>query len=630
MNFVLRYFSVLFFIYLLAPGITHAQQRVAIDDKQYQHIFTFKEIERLEDPGGNFSFNQVKSPAFDRRFSASLTSTPQNTRLNGVYWYRIKIKHRSDTGKEWLLEFFDQTIDHITAYLPNGKEGYTVKHLGDAEPFADREIKHKNFEIGLKQFNGDVVYYFRTRSHQTADIIIVLRSVNWFVQYANNEYFSFGIFYGMILIFGFYNLLMFVAVKLKQYLYYMLYLFSIGLYEMCVDGLAFQYIWPSIPAFNQYAFAIALCLISTFCLLFTRALLHTRTNAPLLDKVIVTTIIARITFFLFCFVFDKSLFNYKFIEFIPLLLAFSTGVVVYRKGYRPALYFVIGYGCLCFGFVYKILIMLHIGWLNFGAITYYSLTISFIAEMVFLSLAIAAQVSGLKRTKEKAQRLMIVEMKKSRDLQHILNKELEHLVHLRTKELEEKSAIVEAQNFALAQNNEMLIEQAEEISRMNVLLEKDNEELQTSVVKVTRSRIMSEEVDFEEFSKIYPDNESCFAYLANLKWAYGYTCRKCGNDHCFAGHTPHSRRCAKCDYDESVIAHTIFQHSRIPITKAFYLLFLMYSSKGKISSHKLSAILNIRQGTCWSYSTKIKKLMVDKKKELKQENKEGWSKLVLE
>jgi hypothetical protein len=630
MDFVFRYVSVWFFLYLLTPGFAHAQQRVAIDDKKEQHIFTFKEIERLEDPGGNLSFGQVTSPSFNKRFKASATSTPQNTRLDGVYWYRIKIAHRTATDKEWLLEFFDQTIDHITAYLPNGKGSHTIKRLGDAEDFRSREFRHKNFEIPIKQFNGEGVYYFRIRSHQTADIIVVLRSVNWFVQYANDEYFTFGIFYGMILIFGFYNLLMFAAVRLRQYLYYMLYLFSIGLYEMCTDGLAFQYLWPSNPAFNQYAFAIALCLISTFCLLFTRALLHTKTNAPLLDKVIVTTMIVRIAFFFFCFVFNRSLFNYKFIEFIPLLLAFSTGVVVYLKGYRPAFYFVIGYGCLCFGFIYKILIMLHLDWLNFGAITYYSLTISFIAEMIFLSLAIAAQVSGLKRTKEKAQRRMIAEMKKSRDLQHTLNKELGHLVDLRTRELQEKSAVVEAQNLALAQNNEILVKQAEEISRMNVLLEKDNEELHTSVVEVTRSRIMSEEVDFDEFSKIYPDNESCFAYLANLKWADSYTCRKCGNDHYFAGHTPHSRRCAKCDYDESVIAHTIFQHSRIPITKAFYLLFLMYSSKGKISSHKLSGILNIRQGTCWSYSTKIKKLMDDKKKELKQGTKEGWSKLVLE
>jgi hypothetical protein len=615
----------LLFGFLLTPMLVKAQHPFVIDDETPQHIFSFKEIESFYDPTGGLSFNQVKY----KSFLPSKSSTPQNTLLNGVYWYRVAVKLDTPTSKQWLLEFFDQTIDHITAYLPDGKGGYHQKQLGDTFAFAARVVQHKNFEVPLQPSGGTAVYYFRIKSHQPADIIIVLRSVNWFIQYANSEYFTFGIFYGMILIFGFYNLLMFVAVRSRQYLYYTLYLFSVGLYEMSTDGLAFQYLWPSAPAFNQYAFAIALCLISIFCLLFTRSLLHTREKAPILEKVIIGLLVCRVLFFAYSFAFNRDLFNYKFIEFLPLALAFSTGVAVYRKGYRPALYFVIGYGCICLGFTYKILIMLHLDWLNIGAATYYSLTISFIAEMVFLSIAIAAQVSEFKRTRDKVQKQMIVEMKKSRDLEQKLNKELEQLVSERTKALSEQTALVAAQNIDLEQKNALLFQQAEEISRMNVLLEKDNEQLHTDVEQLARSRIMSEDVDFDEFSKIYPDSESCFAYLAQLKWASGYHCKKCGGDHSFTGHSPHSRRCSKCDYEESVIAYTVFQNSRIPITKAFYLLFLMYASKGKISSHKLSAILAIRQGTCWAYSTRIKKLMDDRKKELKK-SEGGWSKLVLD
>jgi hypothetical protein len=621
-----RIWVLLFWGSLLMPLLAKAQHPVSIQDAIPQHIFSFNEIEGFCDSTGKLSFNQVQY----KSFLPSKSSTPQNIQLNGVYWYRVAIKQDSLTRKQWLLEFFDQTIDNITAYLPDGKYGYHQMQLGDTFAFAARQLQHKNFEIPLRPSNGTFVYYFRIKSHQPADIIIVLRSVNWFIQYANDEYFTFGIFYGMILIFGFYNLLMFVAVRLRQYLYYTLYLFSVGLYEMCADGLAFQYLWPLAPAFNQYAFAIALCLISIFCLLFTRSLLRTSDKAPTLDKIIIGVLALRVLFLIYCFAFNRDLLNYKFIEFIPLVLALSTGIVVYRRGYRPALFFVIGYGCLCLGFTYKILIMLHLDWLNIGAATYYSITISFIAEMTFLSAAIAAQVSELKRTRDKTQKQMILEMKKTRDLEQKLNKELGQLVEERTRALSEQSTLVAAQNIALEQKNALLLQQAEEISRMNVLLEKDNEELHTNVEQLTRSRIMSEDVDFSEFSKIYPDSESCFAYLAQLKWATNYQCKKCSGEHYFPGHTPYSRRCSKCSYEESVIAYTIFQNSRIPITKAFYLLFLMYSSKGKISSHKLSEILDIRQGTCWSYSNKIKKLMDGRKKEIKQVTKGGWSMLVLE
>ena len=190
-----------------------------------------------------------------------------------------------------------------------------------------------------------------------------------------------------------------------------------------------------------------------------------------------------------------------------------------------------------------------------------------------------------------------------------LNRGLENQVQQRTEQLVQKTSVIEQQNAELTSVNRRLQEQAEEISRMNVLLEMDNTQLQSNIEKVTHDRAMSAEVDFEEFSKIYPDRETCFKFLSDLKWEKGYDCRKCSSKHYGHGQLPYSRRCSKCGYEESVIAYTILQNTRIPINKAFYMIFLMYSTKGKISSHKLSEILSIRQSTCWAYSTRIKKIM---------------------
>ncbi len=207
---------------------------------------------------------------------------------------------------------------------------------------------------------------------------------------------------------------------------------------------------------------------------------------------------------------------------------------------------------------------------------------------------------------------------------------LERLVEVRTSEVVEKAEIIIRQNEELSQANNLLKEQADEITRMNILLERDNQELSVNIEKVTRARVMSQDVDFEEFSKIYPDKETCFKYLSDLKWDKGFKCRRCNNDHYFSGHLPYSRRCTKCRYEESVIAYTIFQNSRIAINKAFYMLFLVYSSKGKISSHKLSEILSIRQSTCWSYSSRMKKVLDERKRELKKDPDKGWTLLILD
>ncbi|TKB96479.1 7TM diverse intracellular signaling domain-containing protein [Pedobacter cryotolerans] len=622
---------ILIAIFLLSFSNSWAQKFVHINDSISQHIFNFAEVEILKDEQNKLTFNQIKSKAFEEKFSPSNKSTPQTISLNTNYWAKIKIKHNNKSSNRFLLEFFDQTIDHITVYMPQSDGTYVVKELGDQLNFAERTLTHKNFEVYIPNDNNlTQTYYFKIRSSQISDVIIVLRSVNWFISYALDEYFYFGIFYGMILVFSFYNLIMFVAMRQKQYLFYVLYNLSVGLFEMSSDGIAYQYLWPNAPIWNQIAYAFFLYGTSIFALLFTKELLFVKAKAPKLNQLIIGLIIVRTLFFIYCLIFDQNLFNYKFLEFIPLSVAFFTGIYIFKQGYQPARFFVVGYSFLFFGFVLKLLIMLGISWLNFGALSYYSLSICFVLEMVFLSFAIGDKVSILKKKKEKAQRQMIQQMAVNGKLKDNLNQELERQVNERTKEVFHKSIIIEAKNEELLFANEQLQQQAEEISRMNVLLAQDNQELQINVEKVTRDRVMSADVDFEEFSKIYPDKESCNEFLAELKWKNGYVCKKCKNTHFYNGHVAYSRRCSKCAYEESVTSYTVFHNTRIPINKAFYMVFLIYSTKGKISSHKLAEILNIRQSTCWTYGSRIKTIMEERKSVLKKANKNGWSLLVLD
>jgi hypothetical protein len=608
-----------------------AQKTVILNDTVDQHIFNYAEIDALTDSSNILRFDQVKSPLFNKRFQTNLKSTPQTKDQRATYWYRIKIKHNSKAEKRYLLEFFDQTIDHVTAYLPQKDGSYKQVQFGDTYAFSKRELQHKNFELHIQNDNDDAqVYYFKFKSSQISDVIIVLRTVDWFISYALDEYFFFGIFYGMILVFSFYNLLMFIAMRQRQYLYYVLYNLSVGLFEMSTDGIAYQYLWSFAPAWNQISYAVALYCTSVFALLFTRELLFVKAKAPKLNRLILAVISLRTLLFLYSLLFDQSLFTYKFIEFVPLAIAFYTGIYIYKSGYKPARFFVLGYSFLFAGFSLKLLIMIGFSWLNIGVISYYSLSFCFVLEMVFLSLAIGDKLRILKFKKEKVQRQMIRQLAENFKLKDTLNQQLEIKVEERTKEVFHKSLIIEAKNAELLAANDRLMQQAEEISRMNVLLEQDNQELQTNVEKVTRDRVMSADVDFEEFSKIYPDKESCNLFLSELKWADGYSCRKCKNTHYYNGHIPYSRRCSKCGYEESVTTYTVFHNTRIPINKAFYMIFLIYSTKGKISSHKLAEILNIRQSTCWTYGSKIKLLMEERKAVLKKTNKHGWSKLVLE
>ncbi|GAB2698614.1 hypothetical protein GCM10027037_23640 [Mucilaginibacter koreensis] len=626
-------------VLLFSTQLVIAQKSINITGDSLEHIFIRKEILCFQDTKGIYDIKQVASPNFDVRFKPNTGFYPKNVQQASYYWYKIKIRfHQPLPSASSVIEFFDQTTDQITAYMPDAAGNYQQIVAGESIPFGQRILAHKNFEFIINNFSeGERTYYFRIKSKYPVNVIMVYRSLKRFVYYTLAEYISFGVFYGMILIFCLHNILMYFAVRRLQYLYYVMYIVSVGVYEMSVDGIGFQYLWPNAPLLNDYVFGVALYSISLFALVFTKQLLQVKQRNLGLYRLINFTIAARTVFFVYCFCFNNSLFMLKFIDFIPLAIAFYTGITMYRNGFKPARFFIVGYTFLFIGVVIKGIYVLGLGRsLPFWQ-AHYSLTISFVFEMVFLSFSIGDQVRILRKDKDLAQEEVIQQMKINVDLKDSVNRELEKQVQDRTRkltlqseEIQENLATIARQNEDLLHVNEQLALQAAEISRMNVLLAQDNVQLQTKIEKVNDARVLLTEMSYEDFSAKYPDTEHCYKFLAELKWKQGYSCLKCNHTNYCNGRVPYSRRCTKCTYEESVMLNTIFHNTRIPIVKAFYLVYLMYHSKGSISARQLSEKLSLRASTCWAYAIRVKRAMEEQKGFRKHNQKEGWISLVID
>lgn len=248
--------------------------------------------------------------------------------------------------------------------------------------------------------------------------------------------------------------------------------------------------------------------------------------------------------------------------------------------------------------------------------TVYSFNIGIVFEIMILSFALRDRISIIKAENLIAQGKVIEQLQVNEKLKDSINQSLEIKVQERTAQLEVK--------------NQELESAYEKINQMNQLLDADNKELQTNVKELTKARVLMKEVDFPEFSNIFPDKESCFKYLEDLKWARGYKCKKCGNEKWCKGKDEFSKRCTKCRYDESSTAYTIFHKLKFPITKAFYMLFLVYANKEKITSLELSEILDLRQSTCWNFNKKINEMLLKNKKKTFDQEVDGWAQLILD
>lgn len=117
-----------------------------------------------------------------------------------------------------------------------------------------------------------------------------------------------------------------------------------------------------------------------------------------------------------------------------------------------------------------------------------------------------------------------------------------------------------------------------------------------------------------EFNKRFYNNDSCYQYLVEKKWGNGYSCSYCGCKEYFKGRTWFYRRCKNCKYDESVTANTVFHGMKMPILKAFHIVFRITARKKGMSTTELGVEVGVQQKTAWLLKRKVQAVMKDKKK----------------
>jgi transposase-like protein len=114
----------------------------------------------------------------------------------------------------------------------------------------------------------------------------------------------------------------------------------------------------------------------------------------------------------------------------------------------------------------------------------------------------------------------------------------------------------------------------------------------------------------EEFEKEFSTEEDCRDYLFSLRWPDGFVCPKCGNNKYWRVRTV-LLECTECHNQVSVIAGTLFQDTRKPLTMWFRAIWWVTSQKNGVSALSLQKILDLGSyQTAWTWLHKLRTAMV--------------------
>lgn len=108
-----------------------------------------------------------------------------------------------------------------------------------------------------------------------------------------------------------------------------------------------------------------------------------------------------------------------------------------------------------------------------------------------------------------------------------------------------------------------------------------------------------------EFTKQFPDDDSCKSYLADIKWKNGFNCKCCGHTR-YSIKGSYTRVCTKCTHIESPTANTLFHKVKFGLQKAFMIVFEMTATTKGLSASQVAKRYGITRKTAWLFMHKVR------------------------
>lgn len=421
-----------------APLAVAAQPAVDVSRVAHEPVSLTPYLGLLEDPDHALTLARLQQPDVADRFQAA---PPAATAFNlgftrSAYWLRVALRNPGDTPQEQLLEVENPRISGVDFYSPDARGGYQAVHTGGDLPFATRAYPNRNFvfPITLPAHSEQQVYL---RVQSTIAIIVPVRlwAVPAFHAHERNDYLVQAWYFGMALAMALFNLMLFVGLKDRIYLQYVLFVVFAVLTIASKGGMASEFLWPGTLVWTNVSYYVCAALSLVAFLMFTRGMLETAQRVPRMDRLLrwcvgVYLVIPLVFLLAFPVIAKTAVYLFMAAAFLILF----TGVLCAFKQQRSAYFFVGAFGMLMLGGAMATL--RSVGVLPTNTLTVDGLQLGSALEMLLLAFALADRFNVMRREKDRSQRALVQTQQQLLDTLKTSERVLEQRVAERTHELQ--------------------------------------------------------------------------------------------------------------------------------------------------------------------------------------------------
>ncbi|MGE8723257.1 7TM diverse intracellular signaling domain-containing protein [Leptospira terpstrae] len=310
-------------------------------------------------------------------------------------WVKFDLANPENEPTDYVLELESPWVDTVLlGWVSNGR--VVKKTFNGSGAFEAREVPHRNptYKLALNPLEKRTIYA-HIKNSGILNAPFRIWKINSFFDRIERDYVANGIYFGIIFALLLYNLLIYVSVREKAYVYYCLYLTTLGINYSLLGGFFKQLLVPELAISIKPYLYVSVNASLMFVGLFSLSFLNLKKVNPRLHLLILISVIGFGFMSMVSFVLPHNWMEVSFIYTFPylFLLLMSAGVYSYIKGVKSSFFFLLAWFTLFVGVIFDSLTKASL--IPFSTFGRYGVQIGTAFEVILFSLALGRRLRFL-------------------------------------------------------------------------------------------------------------------------------------------------------------------------------------------------------------------------------------------
>lgn len=238
----------------------------------------------LEDPLRQYDVDEVIANPSD--WNSINQASPNFGFTKSAYWFRFNITNLDMSVQDIFLELPIPFLDDVQIFRINqttideNTDVLEQHEVGDQFPFSERPVIDQDLILPFELLPGTNEFLVRITSEGTIEAPLFIWNPQSFGVANADDRLVQGIWFGIVIIMVIYNFFLYVMLRDISYLYYVAFACSYLMFQVCLKGYGFAYLWPNMTDWNAYSISVFIALCNFFAYMLVMSFLDLRRHSP--------------------------------------------------------------------------------------------------------------------------------------------------------------------------------------------------------------------------------------------------------------------------------------------------------------------------------------------------------------